>query len=73
MFPFLFQDDEYLASLLADQEKELKAKQEAERRQLEEAAARKAALEKQRHEEQEARRKQLEEEVILMRGDVGSI
>nr|CAD1821371.1 unnamed protein product [Ananas comosus var. bracteatus] len=56
------QDDEYLASLLADQEKELKAKQEAERRQLEEAAARKAALEKERQEEEEARRKQLEEE-----------
>ncbi|XP_008812935.2 plant UBX domain-containing protein 8-like [Phoenix dactylifera] len=56
------QDDEYLASLQADQEKELKAKQEAELRHLEEAAAREAALEKQKQEEEENHRKQLEEE-----------
>ncbi|XP_010934464.1 plant UBX domain-containing protein 8 isoform X2 [Elaeis guineensis] len=56
------QDDEYLASLQADREKELKAQQEAELRRLEEAAAREAALEKQKQEEEENHRKQLEEE-----------
>lgn len=45
------QDDAYLASLQADREKELKAKQEAE-----------DAMEKERHQEEETRRKLLEEE-----------
>ncbi|KAF0924334.1 hypothetical protein E2562_010027 [Oryza meyeriana var. granulata] len=58
------QDDEYLASLQADQEKEMKAQQEAELRRLEETAAREAALEKQKQEEEERRKKQLEEEEL---------
>ncbi|THU55434.1 hypothetical protein C4D60_Mb11t06490 [Musa balbisiana] len=58
------QDDEYLAALQADREKELKAQQEAEHRRLEEAAAREAALQKQKHEEEENHRKQLEEEEL---------
>lgn len=48
-----FQDDEYLASLQADREKELKAKEEAE-----------AALMQEKHEEEEARRRLLEKEVV---------
>ncbi|OVA14152.1 UBX [Macleaya cordata] len=56
------QDDEYLASLQADREKELKAMEEAEARRLEEQAAREAALEKERQKEEETRRKLLEEE-----------
>jgi len=60
---FDFQDDEYLASLQADQEKELKALQEAELHRLEETAAREAALEKQKQQEEERRKKQIEEEV----------
>lgn len=59
----LRQDDEYLASLQADQEKELRAKAEAEARQLEEAAARQAALEEERRKEEECRRKMEEEQV----------
>ncbi|WOL13097.1 plant UBX domain-containing protein 8 isoform X1 [Canna indica] len=58
------QDDEYLASLQVDREKELKAQQEAELQRLEEAAAREAALEKQKIEEEESHRKQLEEEEL---------
>lgn len=46
------QDDEYLASLQADQEKELKAKEEAE-----------AALAEERQKEEELRRKLDEEQV----------
>lgn len=55
------QDDEYLASLQADREKELKAMEEAETRRLEEQAAREAAVEEERRKEEESRRK-LEEE-----------
>ncbi|KAL5205588.1 hypothetical protein ABZP36_033797 [Zizania latifolia] len=58
------QDDEYLASLQADQEKELKVTLEAELCRLEETAAREAALEKQKQEEQERLKKQLEEEEL---------
>ena len=47
------QDDEYLASLQADREKELKAIEEAE-----------AAREKERRREEESRRKLQEEQVI---------
>ncbi|KAK6158111.1 hypothetical protein DH2020_005425 [Rehmannia glutinosa] len=47
------QDDEYLAALQADREKELKAKEEAE-----------AALAEERHREDEFRRQQLEEQEI---------
>lgn len=46
------QDDEYFASLQADREKELKAKEEAE-----------AALAEERRKEDEFRRQQQEEEV----------
>ncbi|XP_042478267.1 plant UBX domain-containing protein 8-like isoform X2 [Macadamia integrifolia] len=56
------QDDEYLASLQADREKELKAREEAEARRLEEEAAREAALEEERRKEEAARMKLLEEE-----------
>ncbi|MQL81165.1 hypothetical protein Taro_013617 [Colocasia esculenta] len=56
------QDDEYLAALQADKEKELKALQEAELRRLEEVAAREAALQEEKHQEEEARKKLLEEE-----------
>lgn len=55
------QDDEYLASLQADQEKEMRAKADAEARHLEEEAAREAALEEERQKEEDSRRR-LEEE-----------
>jgi len=58
------QDDEYLAALQADREKELKAVQEAELRRAEEAAAREAALERQKKEEEEKLKKQREEEEL---------
>ncbi|KAK3124043.1 hypothetical protein QOZ80_8AG0639680 [Eleusine coracana subsp. coracana] len=58
------QDDEYLAALQADREKELKAVQEAELRRQEEAAAREAALERQKKDDEEKLRKQLEEEEL---------
>ncbi|GJM99308.1 hypothetical protein PR202_ga16398 [Eleusine coracana subsp. coracana] len=61
---FLSQDDEYLASLQADQEKELKALQEAEVRRQEETAAREATIEKQKQEEEESHKKKLEEEEL---------
>ncbi|XP_030947443.1 plant UBX domain-containing protein 8-like [Quercus lobata] len=60
------QDDEYLAALQADREKELKAMEEAEARRLEEEAARQAAREEERRREEESRRK-LEEEQELER------
>lgn len=60
----MFQDDEYLAALQADREKELKAMEEAEARCLEEQAARGAALEEERRKEEETRQKLLEEEVM---------
>ncbi|OMO79429.1 hypothetical protein CCACVL1_13680 [Corchorus capsularis] len=56
------QDDEYLASLQADREKELKAMQEAEARRLEEEAARRAAREEEQRKEEELRRKMEEEQ-----------
>ncbi|XP_010255516.1 PREDICTED: plant UBX domain-containing protein 8-like isoform X2 [Nelumbo nucifera] len=58
------QDDEYLASLQADREKELKAREEAEARRLAEQAAREAALEEERRKEEEHQRKLLEEEEL---------
>uniref|UniRef100_A0A0E0LXM6 UBX domain-containing protein n=1 Tax=Oryza punctata TaxID=4537 RepID=A0A0E0LXM6_ORYPU len=58
------QDDEYLASLEVDREKELKAEQEAELCRLEAAAEREAAIAKQKQEEEEKRIKQLEEEEL---------
>ncbi|CAK9173073.1 unnamed protein product [Ilex paraguariensis] len=58
------QDDEYLASLQADREKELKAKEEAEARRSEEQAAREVALEEERRKEEESRRKLEEEQEI---------
>ncbi|KDP25500.1 hypothetical protein JCGZ_20656 [Jatropha curcas] len=51
------QDDEYLAALAADREKEMKALEEAEARRLEEELARRAALEEERQKEEESRRK----------------
>ncbi|KAG0459269.1 hypothetical protein HPP92_022397, partial [Vanilla planifolia] len=56
------QDDEYLASLQADKEKEFKAMQEAERRRLAEAAAIEAAVQKEKVHKEEAQRKNLEQE-----------
>ncbi|KAF8412316.1 hypothetical protein HHK36_000277 [Tetracentron sinense] len=56
------QDDEYLASLQADREKELKAVEEAEARRLEEQTAREAAIEDERLKEEESCRKLLEQE-----------
>ncbi|KAK8936118.1 hypothetical protein KSP39_PZI013251 [Platanthera zijinensis] len=61
------QDDEYLASLLADREKELKVMQETEKRRLEEAAAVEAAFKREQHEEEEAYKKQLEEKEFEMK------
>ncbi|KAK3027552.1 hypothetical protein RJ639_042321 [Escallonia herrerae] len=58
------QDDEYLASLQADREKELKAREEAELRRLEEQAAREAELEEERQKEVASRRKLEEEQEI---------
>ncbi|XP_058190935.1 plant UBX domain-containing protein 8-like isoform X3 [Rhododendron vialii] len=58
------QDDEYLASLQADREKELKTMEEAEARRLEEQAAREAALEVEKRKEEELRRKLEEEQEI---------
>ncbi|KAL7182955.1 hypothetical protein ACSBR1_041609 [Camellia fascicularis] len=60
------QDDEYLASLRADREKELKAIEEAEAQRLKEQAAREAALEEKKLEEEKLRRK-LEEEQEMER------
>ncbi|RWR89365.1 plant UBX domain-containing protein 8 [Cinnamomum micranthum f. kanehirae] len=56
------QDDEYLAALEADKEKEIKARGETEIRRLQEAAAKEAALQDQKHQEEAAHRKMLEEE-----------
>lgn len=66
MCRFCLQDDEYLASLQADREKELKATEEAEARRLSEKAAREAALEEERQKEEDTRRKLLEEEVAFI-------
>ncbi|XP_038688011.1 plant UBX domain-containing protein 8-like isoform X2 [Tripterygium wilfordii] len=60
------QDDEYLASLQADREKELKTMEEAEARRLQEDVTRKAALEEEKQKEEESRRK-LEEQQELER------
>lgn len=60
------QDDEYLASLQADRDRELQSIRDAEARQLAEEAARKAFLEEEKKKEEEAQRK-LEEEQELER------
>ena len=60
------QDDAYLASLQADQEKELKAKEEAEAHRLQEQMARETALEEERRREEESRRKLEEQQVMLI-------
>ena len=52
-YVYLMQDDEYLASLQADREKELKAIEEAE-----------AAREEERRREEESHRKLQEEQVM---------
>lgn len=54
MYVYLMQDDEYLASLQADREKELKAIEEAE-----------AAREEERRKAEESQRKLQEEQVII--------
>ncbi|KAG5222151.1 hypothetical protein IMY05_C3484000300 [Salix suchowensis] len=51
------QDDEYLASLAADREKEMKVIEEAEARRVQEEVLRKAALEEEMRQEEESRRK----------------
>lgn len=56
------QDDEYIAALNADREKEIKAMHEAELRRSEEAAARQAAFEKERLEKEEAERRLIKEQ-----------
>ncbi|KAL1816026.1 hypothetical protein ACET3Z_018600 [Daucus carota] len=56
------QDDEYLASLQADREKEFKAREEAEVRLIEEQAAREAALVVERQQAEELQRKLQEEQ-----------
>ncbi|XP_047313965.1 plant UBX domain-containing protein 8-like [Impatiens glandulifera] len=58
------QDDEYLASLQADREKELKAVEEAEVMRLEEQAVKEAAAEAERRKEEELRKKFEEEQEI---------
>ncbi|CAK9188103.1 unnamed protein product [Ilex paraguariensis] len=58
------QDDEYLASLQADREKELKAREEAEARRLDEQAAREAALQEDMRKEDESRRRLEEEQEV---------
>lgn len=63
---FKLQDDEYLAALQADREKELKAVEDAELRRLEEVAAREAAIEMEKQKNEEKLRKQLEEEVLQL-------
>ena len=63
-FVWWIQDDEYLASLAADREKEMKAIEEAEARRVQEEVFRKAALEEERRQVEESRRK-LEEEKVL--------
>ncbi|CAH8341616.1 unnamed protein product [Eruca vesicaria subsp. sativa] len=60
------QDDEYLASLQADRDRELQSIRDAEARQIEEEAARKAFLEEEKKKSEEAQRK-LEEEQELER------
>lgn len=58
------QDDEYLASLEADREKEIKAQIEAEARRLKEAEAKAAAYAKEKlRQEEELRKKVVEEEL----------
>ncbi|CDY13274.1 BnaC09g23820D [Brassica napus] len=59
------QDDEYLASLQADRDRELQSIRDAEARQLEEEAARKAFLEEEKKKEEEAQRKLEEEQARL--------
>ncbi|KAL0712937.1 hypothetical protein Bca4012_019915 [Brassica carinata] len=61
------QDDEYLASLQADRDRELQSIRDAEARQIEEEAARKAFLEEEKKKEEEAQRKLEEEQVRLLK------
>lgn len=58
------QDDEYLASLQADRNKEMKAMQEAEARHLDEQAAGEAALQEEKQKKEESYRKLEEEQEI---------
>ncbi|XP_058224948.1 plant UBX domain-containing protein 8 isoform X1 [Rhododendron vialii] len=61
------EDDEYLASLQADREKELKATEEAEAQRLEEQTIRGATLEEERLKEEASCRKLKEEQGIKRR------
>jgi len=63
---YIEQDDEYVASLQADRDKEMKSIRDAEARQLEEETARKAFLEEEKKKEEEAQRKLEEEQVLLL-------
>lgn len=63
---YIEQDDEYIASLQADQDKEMKSIRDAEARQLEEETTRKAFLEEEKKKEEEAQRKLEEEQVLLL-------
>ncbi|KAL6004543.1 hypothetical protein ACLOJK_005098 [Asimina triloba] len=56
------QDQEYLAALQEDREKELKAKEQAEIRHSQEVAAKEASLQEEKYQEEESQRKLLEEE-----------
>ncbi|KAM7494204.1 hypothetical protein LguiB_028813 [Lonicera macranthoides] len=58
------QDDEYLASLQADREKEMKAMEDAEIRRLEEQTAKEAALAEERRKDEESRKKLEEEQEV---------
>ncbi|KAK1352889.1 UBX domain-containing protein [Heracleum sosnowskyi] len=58
------QDDEYFASLQADREKELKAREEAEIRRLEEQAATESALVEEKQKQEELQRKSEEHQEI---------
>ncbi|KAL5727665.1 hypothetical protein ACHQM5_000834 [Ranunculus cassubicifolius] len=65
------QDDEYLASLQADREKELKAIEEAETRRLSEQAAKEAALEEERQKEETERQLAAKEASLPMEPALG--
>ncbi|XP_071723553.1 plant UBX domain-containing protein 8 isoform X2 [Rutidosis leptorrhynchoides] len=58
------QDNEYMSALQADREREIKAQEEAEARQLAEEAAMHAALEEERRKDEESRRKFEEEQEL---------
>lgn len=70
---YIVQDDEYLASLQADRDKEMKSIRDAEARQLDEETARKAFLEEEKKKEEEVQRKLEEEQVPLLFSYINSL